>query len=209
MARYIDPVCRICRRAGEKLFLKGEKCYTPKCPEEKRHVPPGMHMERRRRRLSDRGLQLREKQKARYIYGVLERQFRRYFDEAARRPGVTGQYLLQLLERRLDNVVFRLGFATSRPQARQLVNHGHITVNGRKASIASHQVKVSDTIAWRPGSTQTASYKKLAEVGPGEMPPAWLSLDREKLEAKVVSLPSREDVQVPFNESSIVEFYSR
>lgn len=206
---YIGPMCRICRRSGEKLFLKGDKCYTPKCPEEKRHVPPGIHAQARRRRPSDWGMQLREKQKSRFIYGVLERQFRRYFAEAAKRPGVTGAYLLQLLERRLDNVVYRLGFASSRSQARQLVNHGHITVNGRKTNIASFSVKVADTIAWRPGSTKTVYYKNLSEKPPAEVPPVWLSLNKEKLEGKVVSLPSRGDIQVPFNESAIVEFYSR
>lgn len=208
MARYIDGVCRICRRAGEKLFLKGSKCYTPKCPEEKRHVPPGMHAQRRRR-LSDWGAQLKEKQKARYIYGVLERQFRRYFAEAAKRPGVTGEYLLQLLERRLDNVVYRLGFADSRAQARQLVNQGHITINGRKTKIPSYEVKVTDTIAWRAGSTKTVYYKKLAESPPSQIPPVWLSLDKENLVGKVLSLPSRGDIQVPFIESAIVEYYSR
>lgn len=208
MARYTGPNCRICRRGGEKFFLKGAKCFTPKCPEEKRHVPPGAHAQRRRR-LSDRGVQLREKQKSRYIYGVLERQFRRYFAEAAKRPGVTGEYLIQLLERRLDNVVFRLGFGDSRAQARQLVNHGHITINGRKMSIPSYEVKVTDIIAWRPGSTKTEYYKKLAESPPAEVPPAWLNVDKEKLEGKVLSLPSKEDAHVLFNISAIVEFYSR
>lgn len=208
MARYTGPACRICRRMAGKLFLKGDKCYTPKCPEEKRHVPPGSHNPRRRR-VSDRGMQLREKQKARYIYGELERQFRRHFAEAAKRPGVTGEYLLQLLERRLDNVVYRLGFASSRPQARQLVNHGHITVNGRKMTIPSYIVKVSDGIAWRPGSTKTEYYKKMAEAPPAGVPPVWLSLDKEGLAGKVLSLPSRSDIQVPFSESTIVEYYSR
>ena len=208
MARYIQGSCRICRRAGEKLFLKGSRCYTPKCAEEKRHVPPGMHA-KSRRRLSDWGAQLKEKQKARYIYGVLERQFRRYFAEAAKRPGVTGEYLLQLLERRLDNVVYRLGFADSRNQARQLVNHGHITVNGRRTKISSFEVKISDTIAWRSGSTKTVYYKKLAEAPPSQIPPVWLSLDKENLVGKVTSLPSRGDIQVPFMESAIVEYYSR
>ena len=208
MARYIDGRCRICRRVSEKLSLKGAKCFTPKCPEEKRHVPPGMHAQRRRR-LSDWGVQLREKQKARYIYGVLERQFRRYFAEAAKRPGVTGEYLLQLLERRLDNVIFRLGFADSRAQARQLVNSGHITINGRKTKIPSCSVKVSDTIGWRPGSTKTVYYKKLTESPLSQVPPVWLSLDKESMTGKVLSLPSRGDIQVPFIESAIVEYYSR
>lgn len=171
-------------------------------------MPPGVHAQRRRR-LSDRGVQLREKQKSRYIYGVLERQFRRYFAEAAKRPGVTGEYLMQLLERRLDNVVYRLGFADSRSQGRQLVNHGHITVNGRKMSIPSYEVKVTDIIAWRPGSTKTEYYKKLAEAPPAEVPPAWLNMDKEKLEGKVLSLPSQGDIQVLFNISAIVEYYSR
>lgn len=208
MARYTGPACRVCRRAGEKLFLKDGKCFTPKCPVEKRHIPPGMHAQRRRR-LSERGAQLLEKQKARYMYGVLERQFRRYFAEAAKRPGVTSEYLLQLLERRLDNVGYRLGFGGSRSQARQLVAHGHITVNGRKVNIPSYEVKVGDAIAWRPGSTKTEYYKKLAESPPSEPPPVWLALDKEKLEAKVLALPSRGDFQVLFDESAIVEFYSR
>jgi small subunit ribosomal protein S4 len=152
MARYTGAVCRLCRRSGEKLFLKGSRCYTPKCEIDKRNKPPGQGAGRRRRRISDRGLQLREKQKARYSYGTLERQFRKTFAMAEKQAGITGENLLVLLERRLDNVIYRLGFADSRQQARQLVRHGHITVNGRKTNVPSYLVKEGDTISWREGS---------------------------------------------------------
>lgn len=209
MARYTGPACRLCRRVSEKLFLKGDRCSSPKCAVERRGSPPGAQAQRRRRRLSDRGLQLQEKQKARYAYGILERQFRRLFAMAARKPGATGEYLIQLLERRLDNVVYRLGMAASRDQARQIVLHGHITVNGGKVDIPSYLVKGGDIIGWRQGSTKTDLYKKLAEAPPAGPTPGWLSLDVEHLTGRVLSLPSRSDIQVPFSETAIVEYYSR
>lgn len=209
MARYIEATCRICRHVGDKLMLKGEKCLTPKCTFERRSSPPGAHSSRRRRRISDYGVQLMEKQKARYTYGILERQFRRLFSEAAKSPGVTGEKLLELLERRLDNVVYRLGFADSRPQARQLVRHRHILLNGHRADIPSLLVKVGDTITWRQGSTKTQYYQNLASRLEGKSVPSWLSLNRENLSAQVLSLPSPADVEAKFSEKSIVEYYSR
>lgn len=208
MARYIEANCRICRRLGDKLMLKGEKCLTPKCTFERRSSPPGAHS-LRRRRTSDRGIQLKEKQKARRTYGVLERQFRRIFAEAAKSPGVTGEKLLELLERRLDNVIYRLGFADSRPQARQLVCHGHIILNGHKADIPSLLVKPGDAIGWRQGSTKTQYYQKLASQLEGKSVPSWLSLNAENLTAQMISLPAPADMEVKFNEKSIVEYYSR
>src|SRR4030042_31894 len=163
MARYTGPVCRLCRRNGEKLLLKGARCFTPKCAVDKRPKAPGQTAGRRRRRFSDRGLQLREKQKVRYTYGTLERQFKKTFRLAEKQTGITGENLLVLLERRLDNVVFRLGFADSRPQARQLVQHGHILLNGHKADIPSLFVKEGDTISWREGSQKTEYYKQIVE----------------------------------------------
>ena len=208
MARYTGPVCRICRRHGEKLFLKGDKCFTPKCLVEQRSVPPGQHGSVRRK-ISEYGLQLREKQKARYIYGILERQFKRYFAEAERRPGLTSENLLQLLEMRLDNVIYRLGFADSRRQARQLVLHGHITVNGRKAGIPSYQVKSGSVIAWKEGSSKLALYKMAAEAIEGKTVPGWLSLDREKISGRVLSIPSSGDIETTIDRQLIVAFYSR
>jgi len=208
MARYTGPACRLCRRHGEKLMLKGERCTTPKCAMERRNLPPGQHRPRRRR-ISDRGLQLREKQKARHSYGVLERQFRRHFAEAQKRPGITGENLLQMLEMRLDNVVYRLGFADSRRQARQLVRHGHITLNGRKTDIPSCAVEVGDVIAWEEKSTNTEYYKRVVEQIQDKIVPPWLSLDREHLSGQVLALPSRSDIDPKFNEKAIVEYYSR
>jgi len=209
MARYTGPVCRLCRYLGEKLMLKGEKCSTPKCPLERKNAPPGHHTSTRRRRISDRGLQLREKQKVRFSYGVLERQFRRFFTEAARAPGATGENLLILLERRLDNVVYRLGFADSRAQARQIVRHGHILVNGHKTDIPSFLVKSGDNVKWRQASTRTEYYKRLAEEIKGKTTLGWLSLDEEKMTGKVLTLPSIDDIDAKFDEKSIVEYYSR
>ena len=208
MARYTGAVCRLCRRSGEKLFLKGNRCLTPKCAIDKRPKPPGQQIGRRRR-LSDRGLQLREKQKARYTYGILERQFRKFFEEAERQQGVTGENLLVLLERRLDNVVYRLGFADSRSQARQLVRHGHIMLNGHKTDIPSCLTKEGDTISWREGSTKTEYYKQLAQSIESKTVLSWLSLDRKNLVGQVLSLPNPDDIDARFAGKAIVEYYSR
>jgi small subunit ribosomal protein S4 len=210
MARYIGPTCRLCRRFGDKLMLKGEKCATPKCPVEKRNSPPGEHPPTRRRGgTSDRGLQLREKQRVRFSYGVLERQFRRFFEEAKKRPGATGETLLILLERRLDSVVYRLGFADSHAQARQVVGHGHIMVNGRRAGIPSFLVKSGDVIVWCEASKKTEYYKRLAEEIEGKFIPNWLSLDKESMTGKVLNLPGKDDVEGKFNVKAVVEYYSR
>ena len=191
-------------------MLKGEKCATPKCPVEKRNSPPGEHPPTRRRGgTSDRGLQLREKQRLRFSYGVLERQFRRFFEEAKKRPGATGETLLILLERRLDSVVYRLGFADSHAQARQIVGHGHIMVNGRRAAIPSFLVKAGDVIAWCESSKKTEYYKGLAEEIEGKFIPNWLSLDKESMTGKVLSLPGKDDVEGKFNVKAVVEYYSR
>ncbi|MGI6036797.1 MAG: 30S ribosomal protein S4 [Limnochordia bacterium] len=206
MARYTGPVCRLCRREGEKLFLKKERCYTDKCPMERRGYPPGQHGQGRRK-ASEYALHLREKQKARRIYGVLERQFRRYYDVASRKKGITGENLLILLETRLDNVVYRLGFAGSRPEARQLVLHGHISVNGRKVNIPSYQVAVGDVVAVREKSREKDVFKENLEAG--RTPPEWLEVDAEKMEGTVLSLPTREQLDVPIQEHLIVEYYSR
>ena len=209
MARYTGPDCRICRRYGLKLFLKGERCMSPKCAIERHNQPPGPQPKGRRRKVSDRGLQLREKQKARYSYGVLERQFRAYYQEAVRLPGVTGENLVRILESRLDNVVNRLGWADSRDQARQLVNHGHITLNGRKTDIASALTKIGDTIGWTPQGRKTEYYKILQEEIGRATTPSWLSLDKEALLGRVIAAPSRIEADQTFDESVIVEYYSR
>jgi len=198
----------MCRRSGEKLFLKGARCFTPKCSVDKRPKPPGQQF-RRRPKISDRGMQLREKQKARYTYGMLERQFHRIFTQASKQAGVTGDNLLILLERRLDNIVYRLGFSDSRHQARQLVRHGHITINNRKADIPSALVKEGDTIGWRQESTKTEYCKQLAQTIEAKVVPAWLSLDKKKLVGQVVSLPTPEDIEAKFDSKTIVEHYSR
>src|SRR5579885_3115550 len=209
MARYTGPDCRICRRHGEKLFLKGERCMGPKCAIERRNYPPGPRSARRRK-VSDRGLQLREKQKARFAYGVLERQFRRYYEEAVRRPGVTGENLVRILESRLDNVVYRLGWADSRDQARQLVSHGHITLNGRKTDIPSARVKVGDVIGWTERGRKTEYFKTVqANMANATPPPQWLSRDAAAMTARVLALPTRADADKTFNENVIVEYYSR
>jgi len=209
MARYTEAVCRLCRRVSEKLMLKGDRCLTPKCALERRTVAPGHHAPTRRQKISDRGLQLREKQKARYTYGVLERQFRRFFNEAVRLPGVTGENLLVLLERRLDNVVYRLGFAASRAQARQLVRHGHFMVSGCKTDVPSFLVKPADVIQWCESSKRTGYYKRIAETSKEIAIPSWLSLDPQKLEGRVLTFPTRADIEVKLNEKAIVEYYSR
>ena len=208
MARYTEAVCRLCRRSGEKLFLKGSRCVTPKCAVDKRPKPPGQQFGRRRR-ISDRGLQLREKQKARYTYATLERQFRRFFARAERQEGITGENLLVLLERRLDNVVYRLGFADSRAQARQLVRHGHIMLNGHKTDIPSCLVKEGDTISWREGSQRTEYYKQLAGSIEAKAVLSWLNLDRQNLVGQVLSLPTPEEIDARFDGKAIVEYYSR
>ena len=222
MARYIDAKCRICRRAGDKLMLKGDRCLSSKCamePKKKSRdtrgaaqvAPPGQRagMSRRRAKMSDRGLQLREKQKARYIYGVFERQFRKTFGEAKRLEGITGDNLVTLLERRLDNIVYRLGFADSRAQARQLVRHGHILVNGHKTDVPSFLVKAGDEISWRQGSAKTEYYKVMAEAIADKIVPTWLQLDIAKMAGRVLALPKRDDVEVKFSGKEIVEYYSR
>ena len=213
MARYTGPVCKLCRREGEKLFLKGARCFSPKCPFERgRDYPPGEHgrlARFRRRRPSDYSRQLREKQKARRIYGVLERQFRGYFRQAERRPGLTGANLIVLLESRLDNVIYRLGFADSRAQARQLVQHGHFMVNGRRTNIPSYIVRPQDTIAVREGSRKRTYFKERAPQLDAGAAPNWLSLDPESMTARVLSVPVREDIETTLNEQIIVEYYSR
>lgn len=210
MARYTDSVCKLCRREGMKLFLKGERCYTTKCALDRRNYPPGSHGNaRRRRKVSDYGRQLREKQKVRRIYGVYERQFRRYFRQAVHTKGLTGATLLQLLELRLDNVVFRLGFASSRSQARQLVTHGHFAVNGQKVDIASYSVKPGDEIRVRESSRSKPYFKEMAEVMAKKVPSKWLSLDPATMSGSVISLPDRADIDIPINEQLVVEFYSR
>jgi small subunit ribosomal protein S4 len=211
MARYNDAVCKQCRREGEKLFLKGERCLTPKCAVERRPYPPGLHGRQAqfRRKVSDYGLQLRAKQKAKRVYGVLERQFRRYFREAERRRGLTGTNLLVLLESRLDNVVYRLGFAFSRPQARQLVRHGHFEVNGRKVNIPSYLVQQGDVIAVRRGSRKLMGFKEIALDLEHRAVPDWLSRDEETMSGRVMSMPEREDIDITINEQLIVEYYSR
>jgi len=212
MARYIGPSCKLCRREGMKIYLKGEKCYTQKCPFEQRAYPPGQHGKEagfRRRKVSDYAMQLREKQKARRIYGVLERQFRRYYREAQRRPGLTGETLLALLESRLDNVVYRLGLADSRAQARQLVEHGHFTVNGRMTDIPSFLVRPTDLVGIRPESRRATYFKERKELLGKREIPAWLSLDAETLDGRMLALPTRQEIDVPVEEQLIVEFYSR
>jgi len=208
MARYRGAVCRICRREGEKLYLKGERCYTDKCAIERRPYPPGEHGQGRNKQ-SGYGVQLREKQKVRRLYGILENQYRNYFEKAEKMPGVTGENFLQILERRLDNVVFRLGFATSRNEARQFVLHGHILVNGRKVNIPSYQVDVDDVISVKEESLKTTRFKEVLEFNAEITVPKWLSVDLEKAEGKVLALPDREDIDYPVEEHLIVEFYSR
>ena len=209
MARYTGAVCRLCRREGTKLFLKGAKCFTDKCPIEKRNFAPGQHGRDRKAKIVGYGLQLREKQKAKRIYFTLEGQFREYYEKASRAKGVTGLRLLQQLECRLDNVAFRLGFASSRRQARQLVRHGHVEVNGKKVNIPSYQVSVGDEIKVRPNSSKLGIIEGAREFASHQPAPAWLSIDGESLSGKVLALPKREDVNLPVNEQLIVELYSK
>jgi small subunit ribosomal protein S4 len=208
MARYTGPVCRQCRRAGDKLFLKGERCFTPKCGVEKRRKTPG-NQAQRRRRVSEWGIQLREKQKARQTYGVLERQFRNYFEAARRSPGVTGSNLLQLLERRLDNIVYRVGFADSRAQARQRVLHGHFTVNGRKVNIPSYRVKPNDVVTWKPSSKEKPFAQDINATVGQRIIPDWIDVDKTAMQATVTRNPGAEDIDSRVDTRMIVEFYSR
>ena len=208
MARYEGAVCRHCRREGVKLFLKGEKCFT-KCTLDRRAMPPGMHTQVRRRKVSDYGIQLRAKQRARRIYFLLEGQFRLYVDKASKMAGVTGLNLLRLLETRLDNVIYRTGFASSRRDARQLVSHRHITVNGRIVNVPSYAVRVGDMIQIREGSKEIDRIKNASEAGEQRTMVPWLSVDRDNMAAKVLSLPGREDIDQTIQEQLIVEFYSR
>ena len=209
MARYTESVCRQCRREGTKLFLKGNRCYTEKCAVDKRHTVPGQHGQARMKKPSEYGMQLREKQKVRRTYGVLESQFKKYYDMAVNMRGVTGDNMLQILERRLDNVVYRLGFGECRPMGRQLVAHGHVTVDGKKVDIASYIVTPGQVISVRDNARQFASIKQLREEGSAKPIPQWLELDAENLTGKVVMLPKREDIDFSVEEHLIVEFYSR
>jgi small subunit ribosomal protein S4 len=208
MARYTGPVCKLCRREGVKLFLKGEKCFT-KCTLERRSMPPGQHSQRRPRKVSDYGLQLREKQKARRIYGVLERQFRRHFAIAETRPGVTGENLLQELERRLDNCVYRLGFADSRKQARQLVRHGHFDVNGHKTDIPSYICKAGDEIGVRESSRGNEYFRTLQPHLSRKQIAPWVELNPANMSGRIARIPGREELDISLNENLIVEYYSR
>ncbi|HIA27076.1 MAG TPA: 30S ribosomal protein S4 [Planctomycetes bacterium] len=208
MARYTGPKCKLCRREGDRLFLKGARCHTAKCAISKRAYPPGMH-NFRRSRLSEYGTRLREKQKTKRIYGVLEKQFRKYFEEAERLRGNTGENLLVLLERRLDNTVFSLGFADSRAQARQLIAHGHIAVGGRKLDIPSYLVRVGDVVGPRGHKKSEGIIREKVEAHQGRNVPTWLILDPKKLTGTVTQFPSREDVSLPIQEAYIVEFCSR
>ena len=207
MARYIGPDCRLCRRAGQKLLLKGIRCSTPKCALEKRATVPGGY--RSRRRLSERGIQLREKQKARHTYGIFERQFRRLFVEAERQGGISSENLIRLLEARLDNTVYRLGFAVSRDQARQMVRHGHFTVNNARADIPSQELKPGDVVGWSSSGLKSPRHKELVESGVEVVVPTWLSLDKVNFTGAVTSIPSAGDSDVEFDANAIVEYYSR
>jgi small subunit ribosomal protein S4 len=209
LARYKDAVCRLCRREGIKLFLKGTKCFTDKCPIEKRNFAPGQHGKDRKAKIVGYGLQLREKQKAKRIYFTQEGQFRNYFEKAARTKGVTGELLLQQLERRLDSVVLRMGLGISRRQARQLVRHGHISVNGRKVNIPSYQVAVGEEIAIREASRKLPILEQAKEFAGHANPPNWIEIDRENFKGRITALPKREDIQLPVNEQLIVELYSK
>ena len=209
MGRYIGPVCRLCRREGVKLYLKGERCYSPKCAMERRPYPPGQHGQKRARRPSDYAVRLREQQKLRRIYGISERQFRNLFEEASKKKGVTGSVFLGLLESRLDNVVYRLGFAVSRRQARQLVRHGHITVNGRRVDLPSYRVRPGDEIAVAEKSRNLELIRQNLEAMKGRKVGPWLSLDVEGMKGKFLRLPDREDLALPVNEQLVIEFYSR
>jgi len=208
MARYTDASCKLCRREGQKLFLKGERCYTNKCAIGRRPYAPGQHGAQKNK-LSEYGIQLREKQKAKRFYGLLESQFRKYFEIANRKKGVTGENLLQLLESRLDNVVYRLGFGTTRAEARQLVTHGHFTVNGKKLNIPSYIVKVGDTVDVSEKGKKSVRFKEILDITGAKVVPKWLEVDQENLKGKIVALPAREDIDLNVQEHLIVELYSK
>lgn len=209
MARYTGAVCRLCRREGQKLFLKGDRCYTDKCAIDRRSFPPGQHGNARNKKMSEYGIQLREKQKVRRFYGVLESQFHKYYEMAAGRKGVTGENLLSILETRLDNVMYRLGFAMSRPEARQMVRHGHFTINGKKVDIPSYLVKPGEIISIKDSSRNLGKFKMTLEANASRVAPKWLDFDRNNLVAKVLTLPAREDIDLPVQERLIVELYSK
>jgi small subunit ribosomal protein S4 len=209
VGRYTDSVCRQCRREGEKLFLKGDRCYSEKCAVERRPFAPGAHGQGRRQKPSEYGLQLREKQKTKRIYGLLEKQFRNYFKKADRQPGVTGENLLILLERRMDNIVFRMGFASSRKEARQLVNHGHFTLNGHKANIPSMLLKPGDVVQVRDTSKDSPKFQEIKDQAAYKTPPEWLTVDVDNLTGSVLAYPTREQIDTAVNEQLIVELYSR
>jgi len=208
MARYTGASCKLCRREGQKLFLKGERCYTNKCAIDRRPYAPGMHGQQRKK-LSEYGIQLREKQKAKRFYGVMESQFRKYYEMAIRKKGITGEILLQILESRLDNVVYRMGFGTSRAEARQLVTHGHFLVNGRRVNIPSYLVKEGDVIEVAENSRKMERFKEILDVTGSKVVPKWLEVDHENMKGRVVSLPAREDIDLPIQEHLIVELYSK
>ncbi|NLK67958.1 MAG: 30S ribosomal protein S4 [Clostridiaceae bacterium] len=208
MARYTGASCKQCRREGQKLFLKGERCYSNKCSVDKRPYAPGMHRQQRKK-LSEYGVQLREKQKAKRFYGVLESQFRKYYEMAIRKKGVTGEILLQLLESRLDNVTHRMGFGTSRDESRQLVTHGHFLVNGKRVNIPSYLVKAGDVIEVSERSKKSPRFKEILEITGSKVVPKWLEVDQENMKGSVISLPDREDIDLPIEEHLIVEFYSK
>lgn len=208
MARYTDASCKLCRREGQKLFLKGERCYSNKCAIARRPYAPGQHGAQKKK-LSGYGLQLREKQKAKRFYGILESQFRKYFEMANRKKGITGEILLQLLESRLDNVVYRMGFATTRAEARQLVTHAHFVVNGKKVNIPSYLVKVGDEIAVSEKGRKSPRFKEILDITGSKVVPKWLEVDQENLKGKVVALPEREDIDLNVQETLVVELYSK
>ena len=208
MARYREALCRLCRRESEKLFLKGDRCYTEKCAVERRKYPPGQHGQRRKK-MSDYALQLREKQKAKETYGVLEKQFKRYFYQAERKSGITGSNLLQLLELRLDNIIYRLGFASNRRQARQLVLHGHITVNDKRVNIPSYLVRINDIIGIKETSKKIAVVEENISKIEHRGMPGWVELDMNNLKGKVLHYPSRDEIEIPVQEQLIIELYSK
>ena len=209
MARYTEAACRLCRREGQKLFLKGDRCYTNKCALERRSYAPGQHGQARNKKASEYGKQLRTKQIARRYYGVLEGQFRHYFEMATKMPGVTGENLLRLLESRLDNAVYRMGFASSRAQARQMVTQGHFTVNGRKVNVPSYLLRVGDTVAMKDTSRANDGIKAILEANASRPVPKWLEVDREAVSGKVATVAAREDISLEIEETLIVELYSR
>ncbi len=207
MARYTGPSCRQCRREGQKLFLKGERCYSGKCAVDKRAYAPGQHGQNRRAKVTEYGLQLREKQKTKRFYGVLEAQFRNYFDKAAKKKGLTGENLLIMLETRMDNVVFRMGFASSRKEARQLVTHNHFLVNGKKVNIPSIEVSAGDVIKVKEKSASSPKFKEIRDMSIST--PSWISVDTDKLEGRILAMPLREEIDTPVAEHLIVELYSK